>query len=99
MRRRLNVYVITNEPRWIVLYDAQRAVLECQRVEPATDLPGAMAAAILRLEGEGWQAEGPAPYGFVFVRRGQERRLLSMTPRDPADHRPQMFSPFRDDAR
>jgi hypothetical protein len=31
--------------------------LDCQRLEPAADLSGAMAAAIEHLSGEGWNAE------------------------------------------
>jgi hypothetical protein len=54
-----------------------------------------MAAALDRLEAEGWQAEGSAEYGFVFIRRDGERRLLALTPGDPYDTRPQSFSPFR----
>jgi hypothetical protein len=63
--------------------------------EPAADVSGAMAAAIERLESEGWQAEGGAEYGFVFIRRETDRRLLMLTPRDPYDTRAQSFSPFK----
>jgi hypothetical protein len=48
--------------------------------EPAADLSGAMGAAIERLEGDGWQAEVTPEYGFVFIRRETERRLLALTP-------------------
>jgi hypothetical protein len=34
-----------------------------------------MMAAIERLKGKGWEAEGNADYGFVFIRNGDERRL------------------------
>ena len=68
--------------------------LHCQRLEPAADLSGAMAAAIARLKGEGWQAEATPEYGFVFVRREGERRLLMLTPRDPYGTAAQSFSPF-----
>ena len=61
----------------------------------ATDLSIAMAAAIERLEGEGWQVEGSAEYGFVFIRRETERRLLMLTPRDPYNSALQSFDPFR----
>jgi hypothetical protein len=54
-----------------------------------------MAAAIERLEAEGWQAEGSAEYGFAFIRRAGERRLLTLTPRDPYETTAQSFSPFR----
>jgi hypothetical protein len=82
-------------PRYVVLWDLHWHVLECHRLEPAADLSSAMAAAIARLEGEGWQAEGSAEFGFVFIRRGSDRRLLMLTPRDPSSTAPQAFSPFR----
>jgi hypothetical protein len=82
-------------PRYVVLWDLHWHALECQRLEPAADPSGAMAAAIERLEGEGWKAEATPEYGFVFVRRETERRLLAPTPRDPYDTTPQSFSPFR----
>jgi hypothetical protein len=79
----------------MVLWDLHWHVLECERLEPAADLSGAMAATIERLADEGWQAEGGAEYGFVFIRREGERRLLTLTPRDPYDMTPQSFSPFK----
>ena len=82
-------------PRYVVLWDLQWQVVDSQRLEPAADLSGAMAAAIERLEGEGWQAEATPEYGFVFVRRAGERRLLMLTPRDPQDTGAQSFNPFR----
>ncbi len=80
-------------PRYVVLWDLHLHVLECQRLEAAADLVGAMTATITRLAADRWQAEGTAQYGFVFIRRETERRLL--TPRDPYDTAPQSFSPFR----
>jgi hypothetical protein len=61
-------------PRYVVLWDLQWRVIECQRLEPAADLSGAMAATIERLAREGWQAEATPEYGFVFIRREIERR-------------------------
>jgi hypothetical protein len=82
-------------PRYVVVWDMHWHILECQRLEPAADLSSAMAAAIERLQGEGWQPEGGTEYGFVFIRRETERRLLMLTPRDPYDTTSQSFSPFR----
>jgi hypothetical protein len=82
-------------PRFVVVWDLQWQVIDCQRLEPATDLSGAMAAAIERLQAEGWQTEGSAEYGFVFIRRGADRRLLMLMPRDPYNTAPQSFNPFR----
>jgi hypothetical protein len=77
--------------RYVVLWDLQR-----QCLESGADLSGAMAATIERLAGEGWQAEGSAKYGFVFIRRGTKRRLVMITECDPYNTAPKSFSPFRD---
>jgi hypothetical protein len=82
-------------PRYVVVWDMHWRVLACQRLEPAADLSGAMAAAIDRLASEGWEAEATPEYGFVFIRRDGERRLLALTPGDPYETGPQSFSPFR----
>jgi hypothetical protein len=87
-------FVKDTTPRYIVVWGLQWQILECQRLEPATDLSGAMAATIARHQADGWQAEGTPEYGFVFIRRDNERRLLMLTPRDPYDPGRQSFSPF-----
>jgi hypothetical protein len=94
-RYRFTAYKNDSQPRYVVLYDMQHQVIEVQRLEPASDLSGAMAATIERLSGEGWQAEGTLEYGFVFIRRAGERRLLMLTERDPYSTTVQSFSPFR----
>jgi hypothetical protein len=94
-RYTFTAYRTATTPRYVVVWDLQWQVLNCRRLEPATDLSGAMAAAIELLESEGWQAEGSAKYGFVFIRRGADRQLLMLTERDPYDTRAQSFSPFR----
>jgi predicted dehydrogenase len=81
-------------PRYVVLWDLHWHVLDCQRLAASADLSGAMAAAIERRAGEGWQAEATPEYGFVFIRRETDRRLLMLTPRDPYDSTRQSFSPF-----
>jgi hypothetical protein len=82
-------------PRYIVLWDLQWQMLACQRLEPAADLSGAMTATIEGLSAEGWQAEATPEYGFTFMRRDSERRLLMLTPRDPYSTTSQSFNPFR----
>jgi hypothetical protein len=86
-------YVKASTPRYVVVWDLQWQVLECQRLEPEADLSGAMASVIQQLAGDGWQAESEPNYGFVFIRRQTERRLLMLTPRNPYDAA-QSFSPF-----
>ena len=94
-RYRFPTYDRAPTPRYVVLWDLHWHVLECQGLGPAADLSVAMAAAIERLEAGGWQAESSAEYGFVFIRRGDGRRLLMLTPRDPYEATAQSFSPFR----
>jgi len=83
----------------MVIWGLQWQVIECQRVEPAADLSGALATLLERLVGEGWQSEGTSEYGFVFIRRGTERRLAMLTPRDPYSPTAQSFSPFAPEMR
>ena len=78
-----------------MLWDLHWHVFDVERLEPAADLSGAMAAAIERLEGDGWRPEATPEYGFVFVRREGERRLLALTPRDPSSATMQSFNPFK----
>jgi hypothetical protein len=94
---RFREYVYTNNalPRWLAIFDLQWKVVETQRLEPDADLPAAMRVSIERLEGEGWTIEAPPRFGFSFIRRDGERRLLILTPRDPSDKSPQSFSPFK----
>jgi len=55
----------------------------------------ALAAAIERFAGDGWESEATPEYGYVSIRRETERRLLMLTPRDPYSTTSQSFSPFR----
>jgi hypothetical protein len=80
---------------YLVVWDLQWTLIECQRLEPAADSSAAMAATIERLESEGWQAEATPEHGFVFIRRDSERRLLMLTPRNPHSTGAQSFDPFK----
>jgi hypothetical protein len=82
-------------PRWIAVFGLQWQIIEAHRLEAAADLGGAMMAAIERLAVDGWQIEAEPRFGFAFIRRDDERRLLMLTPHDPHDTRPQSFSPFK----
>ena len=94
-RYRHQVYAKATTPRWVTVFGLQWQVIESQRFEPASDLSGAMASAIERLAVDGWQIESEPRFGFAFIRRNGERRLLILTPKDPHDHAPQSFSPFK----
>jgi hypothetical protein len=90
-----NVYASAKTPRYVVLFDLQWQILECQRLEPSADLDSAMATVKQRLIEEGWQPESASKFGFVFLNRNGVSRLLILTERDPYDLKPQTFSPFK----
>jgi hypothetical protein len=46
------LYEHDSMPRWIAIFGLQWQVIESHRLEPASDLNGAMTAAIVRLAGE-----------------------------------------------
>jgi hypothetical protein len=90
-----NVYASATTPRFIVFFDLQWKIIECQRLEPRVDLQIAMSNAIRRLAEDGWLRENDSRFGFVFLNRCSVRRLLILTERDPHDDTPQSFSPFK----
>jgi hypothetical protein len=94
-RYRHRVYEKATTPRWVAVFGLQWQVIESIPLEPAADLHAAMTSTIERLAAEGWQIEAEPRFGFSFIRRETERRLLMLTPRDPFDTRPQSFSPFK----
>jgi hypothetical protein len=90
-----NVFASAKTPRYLVLFDLQWKIIECQRLEPSSELRNAMTCAINRLVSEGWALEGTVKFGFVFLNRNGTRRLLILSERDPRDTRAQTFSPFK----
>jgi hypothetical protein len=97
-RYKFIAYEKASTPRYIVVYGLQWQIIESQRIEPYADLFAAITSAMQRLATDGWEAEGDALYGFVFIRRRGERRLLTLTPRDPYDTSAQSFDPFKSNA-
>lgn len=94
-RYKFIAYQETPSPCYLVVYGLQWQIIDHQRIEPHADLLTAMTSAMQQLASEGWQAEGDALYGFVFIRRLGERRLLMLTPRDPFATSQQSFDPFK----
>jgi hypothetical protein len=90
-----DVYATANTPRYVVFFDLQWQVVECQRLEPSADLRSAITTTLDRLLSEGWQPESTPRFGFAFLNRNGTRRLLILTERDPYDLKPQSFSPFK----
>jgi hypothetical protein len=81
--------------RRTTVFGLQWQVIESHRLEPGADLLGAMKATMERLSAEGWRAEDMPRFGFVFITKNSDRRLLILTPKDPFDTKPQSFSSFQ----
>ena len=94
-RYRHNVYEKSTTPRWVAVFGLQWQVIESHRLEPGADLLNAMTATIERLALEGWRIESEPRFGFAFIAKDCERRLLMLTPKDPFDTASQSFTPFR----
>jgi hypothetical protein len=77
------------------VWDLQWSVVDCQQLEAGSNLSVAMTAAIERLKSEGWRTEGTPEFGFVFIRKANDRRLLMLTARDPYSCELQLFSRYK----
>lgn len=89
MRR--NVYdplESTKEPRWYVVRNMHRAVIEARPLPPGADLKRAFVAAILEHIDTGWRlAEFNSRTGVFFCDKAGERRVVEITPSDPGPWR------------
>jgi hypothetical protein len=94
-RYKFITYENVSSPRYLVVYGLQWQIIDHQRIEPHADLISAMTSTLQQLASEGWEAEGDARFGFVFIRRLGERRMLMLTPGDPFATSQQSFDPFK----
>jgi hypothetical protein len=94
-RTRHDVFAARSQPHYVVLWDLQWRVVECALIAAGGDLRQSLASAIERMQADGWRPEGAPDYGFVFLSRGCERRLLALTERHPSDDRLHGFDPHR----
>src|SRR5690554_4781761 len=86
-RSKYDPLATSRHTRWLVLRDMFHHVLDSTELPPGTDLRRAFAEGLADLERDGWRSEG-ASGGMVFVRRGGERRLLSVHEHDPQEPLP-----------
>jgi hypothetical protein len=93
-RARHNVFAPSNSQLYVVTWDLQWRIVDCLRPPPGSDPHAAFADAIARLERGGWTAQSGAEFGFSFLTRAAERRLVTITGRDPFNCAAQSFSPF-----
>jgi hypothetical protein len=93
-RTHRNAFARSSARHYVVIWDLQWQVIDCRRLGCGSDLRAALVELVERLEPDGWKAEGSAKFGFVFVTRAGERRLVAITGRDPFSATVQSFSPF-----
>ncbi len=89
-----NPYAKSTACRYVVIWDLQWQVIEFQRVDPGSGSHTAFTQCLERLACDGWKPEGCGEFGFVFIARSGERRLVTITQRDPRNAAEQTFSPF-----
>lgn len=93
-RVRRNVFATSDAQHYIVVWDLQWQIIDVARPPRGHDPHAALTAAISRLERDGWTCESGGEFGFAFVKRAHERRLVMITARDPFASAAQSFSPF-----
>jgi hypothetical protein len=81
-RSRFDPFADNTHPRWLVLRDMFQHVVDSTELPAGTDLRRAFADGIADLQRAGWESEG-ASGAMVFVRRGNERRMLVVSQTDP----------------
>jgi hypothetical protein len=94
-RHRPDPFAKPATPRYLIVWDLEWHALECECLDSGMDLHTAVSDTIERLRIAGWHPEGTTEFGFVFMRRNTERRLLMLTARDPRTTSQQSFCPFR----
>ena len=93
-RARRNVFALSSAQHYIVVWDLQWRVIDCLRPRCGADLRAALTDAIAGLQRDGWAPQSNADFGFTFLNRLHERRLVMITARNPFDPTAQSFSPF-----
>jgi hypothetical protein len=84
-RHRFDPLADTRRPHWLTVSDLHRNLITCQALASGADLRIALREVLAQCAAEGWQAENDGAYGFMFIARGSERRLVNLTPADPSD--------------
>ena len=94
-RARPDPFAYTTKQRYLVLWDLNWQIIECRSLDSATDLRSTLSTAINKLQRDGWYPEGTTDFGFLFLTRGLERRLLMVTARNPHERSSQSFNPLQ----
>jgi hypothetical protein len=83
-RRRFDPLADTRRPHWLTVSDAHLKLIASDSLPAGADLRGVLRAALTQYAAQGWQAESDGAYGFTFIAKGSDRRLVNITPADPS---------------
>jgi hypothetical protein len=74
----------TKEPRWYVVRNMHRTVIEARALPAGADLKRALVAAMLEHIDTGWRlGEFSSRTGFFFCDKAGERRMVEISPSNP----------------
>jgi hypothetical protein len=94
-RGQLDPFMPSSQARWLIVSAAGGTPLCVDLLAPGTDLQGAFLRAVAEHRALGWFIENEPTYPCVFARRGEERRMLTISHLDPAGTPLRHFSPWR----
>lgn len=95
MVRRANAYdplEATAAPRWHVVRTMHGSVVESHQLAPGADLKRFFIESMLKWIDAGWKiGEFTSTSGAFFCTRGNERRMVTISPSDPQEERGSMY--------
>jgi hypothetical protein len=95
MVRRANAYdplEATTAPRWHVVRTMHGSVVESHQLAPDADLKHFFIETMLKWIDAGWKiGEFTSTSGTFFCTRGNERRMVTITPSDPTEEPHSMY--------
>ena len=73
----------SSQARWLIVSTAGGSPLSINLLPPGSDLQRAFVRAVNEHRAQGWVVENEPTYPCVFVRQGEERRMLTISQLDP----------------
>ena len=83
-RQRFDPLTATHRSHWLTVSDMHQNLIACEALPAWADLRKILQAALTQYSAQGWEVENDGAYGFAFIAREAERRLVNLTPADPS---------------
>lgn len=97
MRRRrgqTDPFLPSRRTQWLIVCDIGGSVVSTTVLAPGLDLLEGFLEAVESHRADGWVLENEPTYPCVFLRRRQERRMLTLCQVDPSGGPLRHFSPW-----